>query len=45
MIKENANFKMKLVVKYNLLKYADNEEKSQTNKKCEYSFYYIHLIN
>ena len=23
---------MKLVVKYNLLKYADNEEKSQTNK-------------
>ena len=29
---ENDKIKMKLVVKYNLLKYADNEEKSQTNK-------------
>ena len=29
---ENVKIKMKLVVKYNLSKYADNEEKSQPNK-------------
>ena len=34
---ENVKIKMKLVVKYNLLKYADNEEKSQTNKSSKIS--------